>query len=92
MLSRLADQSGGQPHAAPLAQVREQVGGAVVALQFQDLATQLLTHAMGRVHAVADWLGDKAMPEDGEGPQVQFVVRACPVAQRQMDAGSIELY
>ena len=75
---------------------RSELGGAVVALQFQDLATQLLSHALHRVRSVADCLGNYAMPAEADGTtdgvEVQFVARACPVAQRQMDAGSIELY
>ena len=52
--------------------------------------------ATGRVRSVADCLGNHAMPVEVDAAvetvAVQFVARACPVAQRQMDAGSIELY
>ena len=79
-----------------LVDARSELGGAVVALQFQDLAAQLLSHALHRVRSVADCLGNYAMPAEADGAadgiEVQFVARACPVAQRQMDAGSIELY
>lgn len=77
-----------------LDQVRTELGGALVALQFQDLATQLLSHATGRIHAVADVLAIRAMPADDEAaaPVTTFDARPCPVAQRHMDAGSVELF
>lgn len=79
-----------------LAEARLELGGAIVTMQFQDMSAQLLTHALLRVRSVADCLGNHAMPVEGDDPAetvaVQFVARACPVAQRQMDAGSIELY
>lgn len=76
-----------------VADVRRELAGAVVALQFQDMSAQLLTHTMRRIHSVADALGNCAMPFDGEdAAPVEFVARPCPVAQRQMDAGSVELF
>lgn len=82
--------------AALLGAARAEVAGAAIALQFQDMAAQLLSHALQRVRSVADCLGNQAMPADADteagAVAVQFVARACPVAQRQMDAGSIELY
>ena len=77
---------------ARLRAVRDGIGAAAVALQFQDLAAQLLSHALDRIHGVADGLGNRALPDDEDAVSVQFVARACPVGQRQMDAGSIELY
>lgn len=79
-----------------LGNARSELGGAIVTMQFQDMSAQLLTHALLRVRTVADCLGNHAMPVEADGAAetvaVQFVARACPVAQRQMDAGSIELY
>ena len=84
----------GKPAAADLERVRADLGGALVALQFQDLATQLLSHATGRIHAVADVLAIRAMPadDDAAAPVTPFDARPCPVAQRHMDAGSVELF
>lgn len=72
--------------------LREHLGTAVTALQFHDLATQLINHSVKRVRAVADFLGGQVMPEEGNPLPVEFVTRACPVAQREMDAGSVELF
>jgi hypothetical protein len=44
---------------------------------------------------VADFLGARAVADDDEADSVavvQLVRRHCPVAQRQVDAGSIELF
>lgn len=68
-----------------------ELGGAVIALQFQDLATQLVSHASRRVRSVAEVLGNEALG-DADAAPVEMVARACPVAQRQMDAGSVELF
>jgi hypothetical protein len=72
--------------------LRGHLGTAVTALQFHDMATQLIHHSVKRVRAVADYLGGQVMPEDGSGAAVEFVTRACPVAQRGVDAGSVELF
>jgi len=73
--------------------VREAVGGAMVALQFEDLASQLISHARRRLTSVADCLGNLALGEgDDPGCEVQWVARACPVAQRAVDAGTVELF
>ncbi len=72
--------------------LRQHLGTAVTALQFHDLATQLINHSVRRVRAVADFLSVQVLPDDGEAVQVEFVDRPCPVAQREMDAGSVELF
>lgn len=79
------------PPLAAMGALDDELGGAVVALQFQDLATQLLSHANQRMRSVADALGNEALG-DADAAPVEMVTRACPVAQRQMDAGSIELF
>lgn len=95
-LARSADDAAAGPIASALAArlraVRADVRGAAVALQFQDMAEQMLAHALGRLRAVADSLGSQAMPGGNEPAPAQFVARAGPVAQRRMDAGSVELY
>lgn len=73
--------------------VREAVSGAMVALQFEDLASQLISHARRRLASVADCLGNLALGEaEDPGCEVQWVARACPVAQRVVDAGTVELF
>jgi hypothetical protein len=68
---------------------------AMTALQFQDMASQLIAHSRRRLASVADCLGNAAIggeEEEEEGCEVQWVSRACPVAQRAVDAGSVELF
>jgi len=65
---------------------------ALTALQFQDMASQLIAHSRRRVASVADCLGNAAVGGEEEGCEVQWVNRACPVAQRAVDAGSVELF
>jgi len=66
--------------------------GAMTALQFQDMASQLICHSRRRLTSVADCLGNLAVGGEEEGQAVAWVERACPVAQRAVDAGSIELF
>jgi hypothetical protein len=73
--------------------IAEALASAQVALQFQDLSTQLVTHVMTRMHSVADALAIRALPDDECNEVIpQFVARSCPVAQREMDAGTVELF
>ena len=70
------------------------LGGAVTALQFQDMASQLITHTHRRLRSCADQIARVAMGDDDEG--ATFVEEAPlnpnPVTQDEMDAGSIELF
>jgi hypothetical protein len=70
----------------------EELRGAMTAMQFQDMASQLITHARRRLTSVADCLGNVAGGSEEEGCEVEWVRRACPVAQRAVDAGSVELF
>ncbi|MGE0310998.1 MAG: hypothetical protein AB7P21_05180 [Lautropia sp.] len=69
-------------------EAREAVSSALTVMQFPDMARQILTHVVARLEAVTDRLGALA----GDEPTVALVERACPVAQREMDAGSVELF
>ncbi|HEY6355828.1 MAG TPA: hypothetical protein VIY30_15180 [Burkholderiaceae bacterium] len=76
-------------------QALRSLGGAVVALQFQDMASQLITHTDRRLRSCADRLARDAMPdedEDGEGLTMPAPLRPNPVTQDELDAGSIELF
>ena len=71
------------------------VQSAVIELQFQDIASQLIAHASKTLQGCAYRLAAESMgAEDGDA--VPFVDempnRPNPVTQAQMDAGSIELF
>jgi hypothetical protein len=67
---------------------------AITALQFQDMATQLIAHTSHRLRNCADRLARDAMGDDEDGPAVvdDMPLRPNPVTQDEMDAGSIELF
>ena len=64
-----------------------QLGGALTALQFQDMASQLIHHTQARLRRCAAQLGGQAAH-----PQPTTAARPNPVAQSEMDAGSVELF
>jgi hypothetical protein len=70
------------------------LGQAVVALQFQDMASQLIQHTCQRLRNCADQLAAQTLADDEEGPAVVSAqpLRPNPVTQDEMDAGSIELF
>lgn len=72
-----------------------ELGGAVTALQFQDMASQLIVHTGHRLRSCVDTLAREAFGDDDEdGPSavVEPPMRPNPVTQSEMDAGSIELF
>ena len=80
------------PDSACSEAVAAQLRGALIALQFEDMASQIISHSRRRVASVADCLGNLVMGEPETDCDVQWVSRPCPVAQRAVDAGSIELF
>lgn len=73
----------------------QQLGGAVTALQFQDMASQLIAHTNQRLRSCVDTLAREAFGDDDEdGVSVVETPpqRPNPVTQAEMDAGSIELF
>ena len=83
----------GEAHA--IHEARHSLGGAITALQFQDMASQLIAHTSRRLRSCADRLARDAMGEDDEdGAAVveEPPQRPNPVTQDEMDAGSIELF
>ena len=75
--------------------VRSTLRAAVTELQFQDMASQLITHTSKILQGCAYRLASESMgSEDGEAvPFVEDVPeRPNPVTQDEMDAGSIELF
>ncbi len=72
----------------------QHLAGAVTALQFQDMASQLLEHTQRRLRHCADQLARDVMGDDGDGEAVveDAPLRPNPVTQDEMDAGSVELF
>ena len=66
---------------------RAQLAGALTALQFQDMASQLIHHTDARLRRCAAQLGSQAAQ-----PQTPAAARPNPVAQSEMDAGAVELF
>jgi hypothetical protein len=73
----------------------QNLAGAITALQFHDMAIQLIAHTQKRLRSCVDRIARDAMGEDDEdgsaivedGPG-----RPNPVTQDEMDAGSVELF
>ncbi len=82
----------GEAHA--IHEARHSLGGAITALQFQDMASQLIAHTSRRLRSCADRLARDAMGDDEDGAAVveEPPQRPNPVTQDEMDAGSIELF
>jgi hypothetical protein len=72
----------------------QHLAGAVTALQFQDMASQLVGHTQRRLRHCADRLARDVMgdDEDGEAVVEEAPLRPNPVTQDEMDAGSVELF
>ncbi|HEY8707252.1 MAG TPA: hypothetical protein VIM34_04565 [Burkholderiaceae bacterium] len=87
-------QDTGQLDDAPVVRVREHLGCAVKALQFQDMASQLIAHTSRRLHHCADRLARDtfAGDEDGDAVIEDAPLRPNPVTQSEMDTGFIELF
>jgi hypothetical protein len=90
----MEQQQGAGGHADVYPQLMQQLGGAVTALQFQDMASQLINHTNRRLRSCADQIARVAMGDDEEGTAVveEAPLRPNPVTQDEMDAGSIELF
>lgn len=93
-MSLLSGTDGG-PAADGLKQIMQDIAGAITALQFQDMATQLIAHTGQRLRNCADQLArDTFGMDDEDGAAVVEIapLRPNPVTQDEMDAGSIELF
>jgi hypothetical protein len=92
---RAIDSGESAPQAASAAaDAIQQMAGAVTALQFQDMASQLIGHTSRRLRNCADRLAREAMGDDEDGASVVETapLRPNPVTQAEMDAGSVELF
>ena len=70
------------------------LSGAVTTLQFQDMASQLISHTHRRLRHCADRLARDVMGDGDDGAALieAAPLRPKPVTQDEMDAGSIELF
>jgi hypothetical protein len=70
------------------------IAGAITALQFQDMASQLIVHTSKRLRNCADRIARDSFgsDEDGESIVEEAPLRPNPVTQDEMDAGSVELF
>ena len=70
------------------------MAGAITAMQFKDMASQLVAHTSTRLRNCADRLASETMGDDDEGVAVieEGPLRPNPVTQDEMDAGSVELF
>lgn len=77
-----------------MADALDRLGSAVVALQFQDMASQLIAHSRLRLRSCSDQIAREALPDDDDGPSAyeDAPIRPNPVTQDEMDAGSVELF
>ena len=70
------------------------MAGAVNALQFQDMASQLIAHTTPAPAQLRRPPGADALAGDEDGDAVieEAPLRPNPVTQAEMDTGSIELF
>lgn len=80
--------------APELHRAMQHMAGAITAMQFQDMASQLVDHTTRRLRSCADRLARDTMgdDEDGEALVAEAPQRPNPVTQDEMDAGSVELF
>jgi len=77
-----------------LKQALVHLSGAITAMQFQDMASQLIAHTTRRLRGCADRIASDALGSDEDGAAVieEIPLRPNPVTQDEMDAGSVELF
>lgn len=77
-----------------LKKAMEHMAGAITAMQFQDMATQLIAHTSRRLRNCVDRIARDSMgdDEDGAGVVDETPLQPNPVTQDEVDAGSIELF
>ena len=91
----LLSKSDGSPASEGLKQIMQDIAGAITALQFQDMATQLIAHTSQRLRNCSDQLARDTFgmdDEDGAAVVEDLPLRPNPVTQDEMDAGSVELF
>lgn len=95
-MKRVQDILADHPHLSSdeLKQALTHLAGAITAMQFQDMASQLIAHTTRRLRGCADRIASDALgaDEDGEAVVEDLPLRPNPVTQDEMDAGSVELF
>jgi hypothetical protein len=92
-----ADDSSAAPagEAPQLHKTLEHMAEVITAMQFHDMASQLIEHTVRRLRNCTDRLAVRVMGEEDEFGHA-FVealpLRPNPVTQDEMDAGSVELF
>ncbi|MDO9074587.1 MAG: hypothetical protein Q7U73_15100 [Rubrivivax sp.] len=81
-------------HAPELHAAMQHMAAAITAMQFQDMASQLVDHTTRRLRNCADRLAVETMGDDEDGVALVAAapLRPNPVTQDEMDAGSVELF
>ncbi|MDO9237921.1 MAG: hypothetical protein Q7U28_18030 [Aquabacterium sp.] len=75
--------------------VRQGLYRTVTALQFQDMATQLIEHTNKRLRNCADQIAREALGDDdpdGAAVYDDTPMKPNPVTQDEVDSGSVELF
>ena len=92
--AQLDDLRAAVPDIATVNRAAAHLGSAVTALQFQDMASQLINHTRGRLRNCADRLARDAFAgdEEGEAAVEEAPLRPNPVTQSEMNTGFIELF
>lgn len=95
-MKRVQEILAAHPHldSEELTQALTHLSGAITAMQFQDMASQLIDHTTRRLRGCADRIACDALGADEDGAPVveDLPLRPNPVTQDEMDAGSIELF
>ncbi|MBI5721861.1 MAG: hypothetical protein HZC37_29660 [Burkholderiales bacterium] len=95
-MKRVQDILTEHPHLShdELSQALTHLAGAITAMQFQDMASQLIAHTTRRLRGCADRIASDALGADEDGAAVveDMPLRPNPVTQDEMDAGSVELF
>jgi hypothetical protein len=93
-IQELVDAAQDTPSQELFDSVIRHLGGAITALQFQDMASQLIAHTHQRLRNCADRIARETMGDDDEGEAIveDAPLRPNPVTQDEMDAGSVELF
>jgi hypothetical protein len=88
------DHMAGFAHTEAGLKLKAQLAEAVTALQFQDMASQLIAHTSTRLRRCGDRIAQHAFDGDEEGDAAFEItpLRPNPVTQDEMDAGSVELF
>ena len=92
-IQELVDAAHDSPSQELFDSVMQHLGGAITALQFQDMASQLIAHTHRRLRSCADRLARETMgDDDGDAVVEEGPLNPNPVTQDEMDAGSVELF